>query len=73
MSLPSLPNFEEISSLEELELVKVLAVFPEDSLESLEVPELVLPEEAEAEDLLEDDLEELEGFACLLSSDLHSQ
>ena len=59
--------------LGEPELVEVLAVFPEDSLESLEVPELVLPEEAEAEGLLEDDLEELEGFACLLSSDLYSQ
>ena len=73
VSLPSLPNFKEMSSFEELELVEVLAVFPEDSLESLEVLDLLLPEEVEAEGLLEDDLEGLEGFTCLLSSDLHFQ
>ena len=70
VSLLSLPNFDEMSGLEELELVEVLAAFPEDFLESLEVPEVLLPEEMEVEGLLEDDLEELEGFACLLSSDL---
>ena len=73
VSLLSLPNFDKMSGLEELELVEILAAFPEDSLESLEAPEVLLPEEAEAEGLLEDDLEELEGFACLLSSDLCSQ
>ena len=73
VSLPSLPNFKEMSSFEELELAEILAAFSEDSLESLEVLELLLPEEVEAEGLLEDDLEGLEGFTCLLSSDLHSQ
>ena len=72
VSLPSLPNFDEMSGLEEPELVEVLAAFPEDSL-SLEALELLLPEGAEAEGLLKDGLEELEGFACLLSLDLCSQ
>ena len=73
VSLPSLPNFKEMSSLEEPELVEVLAAFPEDSLKSLEVLEVLLLEEVKVEGLLEDDLKELEGFACLLSLDLHSQ
>ena len=73
VSLPSLPNFEEMSGLEEPELVEVLAAFPEDSLKSLEVPELLLLGEAEVEGLSEDNLEELECFTCLLSLDLCSQ
>ena len=73
VSLPSLPNFEEMSGLEELELAEVLVAFPEDSLKSLEVPELLLLGKAEVEGLSEDNLEELECFTCLLSLDLHSQ
>ena len=49
VSLPSLPNFEEMLDLG----VKVLTDFPLDSLESLEEPEL-FPEEENAEGLLED-------------------
>ena len=73
VSLPSLPNFDKMSGLKEPEVVEVLVAFPEDSLESLEALEVLLLEEVEAVGLLEDDLEELEGFACLLSSDLCSQ
>ena len=68
VSLPSLPNFDEMSDLG----VEVLAAFPLDSLESLEEPELFLEEE-DAEDLSED-LEDvakglLEGFTWRLTSD----
>ena len=72
VSLPSLPNFDEMSDLG----AEVLAVFPLDSLESLEEPEL-FPEEEDVEGLsedLEDVAEELlEGFTCRLTSDLRSQ
>ena len=72
VSLPSLPNFEEMSDLG----AEVLAVFPLDSLESLEELELFLEKE-DVEGLLEDleDVAEelLEGFTCRLTSDLHSQ
>ena len=72
VSLPSLPNFDEISDLG----VEVLVVFPLDSLESLEELEL-FPEEEGVEGLskdLEDVVEELlEGFTCQLTSDLRSQ
>ena len=67
-----MPNFDEMSDLG----AEVLAVFPLDSLESLEELELFLEEE-DAEDLsedLEDVVEELlEGFTCQLTSDLCSQ
>ena len=61
VSLPSLPNFDEMLDLG----VEVLAAFPLDSMESLEELELFLEEE-DAEGLLEDleDVAEglLEGF-----------
>ena len=72
VSLPSLSNFDEMLDLG----TEVLAVFPLDSLESLEEPEL-FPEEEDAEGLLEDleDVVEglLEGFTWQLTSDLCSQ
>ena len=72
VSLPSLPNFDEMLDLE----MEVLAVFPLDSLESLEELELFL-EEKDAESLSEDleDVVEglLEGFTWWLTSDLCSQ
>ena len=72
VSLPSLPNFDEMSDLG----AEVLVVFPLDSLESLEEPELFLEEE-DVEGLLEDleDVVEglLEGFTWWLTSDLYSQ
>ena len=72
VSLPSLPNFDEMLDLG----VEVLAAFPLDSLEFLEELEL-FPEEEDAEGLSED-LENvaeglLEGFTWQLTSDLRSQ
>ena len=72
VSLPSLPNFDEMSDLG----AEVLAAFPLDSMESLEEPELFLEEE-DVEGLSEDleDVAEglLAGFTWRLTSDLHSQ